>query len=95
MAKGGWLSRKDTFALEAMKVILGFHPDRDAAAVAEQAFKVSDELVKLLDAPESGEDGNSILSEFDDSPQGVSDAVLGRKDVELPDVLFEDNIDGR
>jgi hypothetical protein len=89
MAQGRWLSRRDTFALEAMKVVLGFHPDRDASAVALQAFSVADELVKLLDAPEPGEDGSSILSEFDDSPQAVSDAVLGRGEVLMSGEIYE------
>jgi hypothetical protein len=67
-----------------MKVILGFHPDRDAGAVAMQAFEVSSKLVDLLDAPERGEEGNSLLSEFDDSPQAAADAVLGRSEVWIP-----------
>jgi hypothetical protein len=77
------LSRKDTFALEAMKVVLAVHPDQDEEAVALRAFKVADGMVRLLDYPEPGESGSSILSEFEDSPQGVTDAVLGRDDVSL------------
>jgi hypothetical protein len=84
MAQGRWLSRKDTFALEAMKVVLGSRPYQAATVIASQAFGVAEELVKLLDAPEPGEGGVSILSEFDDSPQTVSDAVLGRGVNELP-----------
>jgi hypothetical protein len=67
-----------------MRAILGFHPDRDADAVAMQAFAVSNKLLALLDAPEPGEDGDSLLSEFDDSPQAAADAVLGRGEVWVP-----------
>jgi hypothetical protein len=84
MAQGRWLSRKDTFALEAMKVILVSSPYQAATLIASQSFGVADELVKLLDAPEPGEDGASILSEFDGSPQAIADAVLGRGEVQMP-----------
>jgi hypothetical protein len=79
-----WLSRKDMFALEAMKVILGVHSDQDMSVVAWQAFTVADGLVEMLDAPMPGEGGSSILSEFDESSQGVADAVLGRGEVSVP-----------
>jgi hypothetical protein len=77
-----------------MKVILGFHPDRDAEVVAEQAYAVSSKLVGLLDAPTPGEDGDSLLSEFDDSPQAAADAVLGRGEVWVPvgEILKPDGI---
>jgi hypothetical protein len=70
--------------MEAMKIILGFHPDRDAGSVAFQAFSVAGELVRLLDAPVPGEDGLSLLAEFDDSPQGLLDEVIGRGEVLVP-----------
>jgi hypothetical protein len=92
MAQGRWLSRKDTFALEAMKVVLGSNPGQDASAVALQAFTVADGLVKLLDAPGPGEDGASILSEFDDSPQAVTDAVLGRGVVHMPEGFVDTDL---
>jgi hypothetical protein len=63
---------------------LGVYPDRDAVLVALQAFSVADELIKLLDAPAPGEDGSSLLSEFEDSPQMVADAILGRGEVSVP-----------
>jgi hypothetical protein len=78
------MSRRDIFALEAMKVALAAHPDRDALIVAFNAFTVAGELVRLLDKPAPGEDVGSVMSEFDDSPQQVSDAVLGRSEVSVP-----------
>jgi hypothetical protein len=72
-----------------MKAILGVHSDRVAADVAVYAFGVASELIRLLDAPVPGEEGSSLLAEFDDSPQGVADAVLGRGQVLVPGDIEE------
>jgi hypothetical protein len=67
-----------------MKVVLGFHPDREPEAVALRAFGVADRLIMLLDGVDHEEIESSIMSEFDASPQDISDAVLGRGEVEIP-----------
>jgi hypothetical protein len=65
-----------------MKVVLGFHPDREPEAVALQAFGVADRLIMLLDGVDPDEVESSIMSEFDGSPQDLADAVLGRAEVQ-------------
>jgi hypothetical protein len=64
-----------------MKVLLPIYLD-DLDAVASRSFAVANALVSMLDMPVPGEAGPSVASEFD-SPQAVSDAVLGKSGVSL------------
>jgi hypothetical protein len=77
----GGLSRRDTFALEAMKVLLPLYAD-NLDAVVEKSCEVANNMVSLLDVPAPWEAGPSAASEFD-SPQAVADAVLGKSGVSI------------
>jgi hypothetical protein len=75
------LSRRDMFALEAMKVLLPLYADNLDAVVAK-AFEAASGMVSMLDAVSPGGEGFSVASEFD-SPQAVTDAVLGKSSVSV------------
>jgi hypothetical protein len=76
----------DTFSLEILKVLLAVRPMSDGEQLVSESFKLAAGLVGLLDAPVPGGEGPSITSEFDESPQGVADAVLGRAPVSVSGV---------
>jgi hypothetical protein len=67
-----------------MKALIGVHSDWGCWEIAVNAVDIANQLVGLLDGPGTGEGGTSLLAEFDDSAQGVTDQVLGRVEVELP-----------